>query len=189
MKTTIFFMRHGEVHNPKRVLYGRLPRYRLTPFGERKINKAAAQLKKEKIDYIYASPMLRARQTAGIISQKLGLRPKISKKLIEVKLVFEGMALAEYKTNIQPFLYSGKYYELGQETVEEIFRRMKQFLNSIIKKHKYAKILVISHGDPIAILKAGLTGSEFTWKYKRENYLKTGEYIKLTIEDKKYNFG
>ena len=34
-KTIVHVMRHGEVHNPEQILYGRLPGYRLSPLGER----------------------------------------------------------------------------------------------------------------------------------------------------------
>ena len=33
-KTVVHLLRHGEVHNPEKVLYGRLPGYRLSETGE-----------------------------------------------------------------------------------------------------------------------------------------------------------
>lgn len=183
MKTVIYFIRHGEVDNPQNILYGRLPRFPITLKGRKKISKNAVLFKRLDIERIYSSPMLRARQTAQIIAETLSLKVKITKLTNEVKLIFAGMTLPEYKTNIQPFLYTDKYIRMGQESIETIYSRMFKFIKIVIKRHTGKKILAVSHGDPILILKAGLTNTEFTWEYKKENYLKTGEYLVLTYDD------
>ena len=41
---TVHLLRHGEVHNPDRVLYGRLPGFRLSALGARPAAEAAAWL-------------------------------------------------------------------------------------------------------------------------------------------------
>src|ERR1700682_4564991 len=67
MTTTVWLARHGEVHNPGRVLYARLPRMRLSPEGRRQATALADFLEPRPLAAIYSSPMLRARRTAGII--------------------------------------------------------------------------------------------------------------------------
>ena len=47
--TTIWLARHGEVHNPGNVLYGRLPRMRLTPEGRRQAQALADFLAPRKL--------------------------------------------------------------------------------------------------------------------------------------------
>lgn len=41
MKTTIHLMRHGEVYNPDKVLYGRKPGFRLSSLGQEMASAAA----------------------------------------------------------------------------------------------------------------------------------------------------
>lgn len=41
MGTTVWLARHGEVHNPKQVFYGRLPRMGLSPAGRRQAEALA----------------------------------------------------------------------------------------------------------------------------------------------------
>lgn len=188
MKTKIYFMRHGEVHNPKRILYGRMPGFRLSEYGRESVRLQAENLKKKKISFIYASSMLRTRQSAKILSEELGIKVKISSFLNEVKLIFEGMPLVEYKAKIQPSLYDNKYYLKGQESVESITERMRKFLKMIEKRHNGQEILVVSHGDPIVILKAEINHTPFTWKYKKDNYLKTAAFTILEIKDGHYNW-
>ncbi|MCL4338743.1 histidine phosphatase family protein [Patescibacteria group bacterium] len=188
MKTIIYFMRHGEVYNPKRILYGRMSGFRLSEYGRESVKLQAENLKKRKINFIYASPMLRTRQSAKILSEELGIKVKISSFLNEVKLIFEGMPLMEYKSKIQPSLYENKYYLKGQESVESIAERMTKFLKMIEKRHNGQETLVVSHGDPIVILKAEINNIPFTWKYKKDNYLKTATFTTLEIKDGRYNW-
>lgn len=187
-KTVIYFFRHGEVANPKNILYGRLPRFPLSVEGQRKIRKVAKQFKNKGIKHLYTSPMLRTIQTVGILAEELKLKPKISNLINEVKLIFAGMPLGIFRVQFQPTLYSRDNVARGQESVEAIAGRMFKFLRIIKKRHKRKIILVVSHGDPIVILKAKTQGVDFTNQYKKANYLKTGEYFTLICDDDSYSW-
>uniref|UniRef100_A0A7C4M204 Histidine phosphatase family protein n=1 Tax=candidate division CPR3 bacterium TaxID=2268181 RepID=A0A7C4M204_UNCC3 len=180
-KTIIYLMRHGDVHNPKKILYGRLPYFHLSKIGIEKIKEKAEILQKKRIQYIYTSPMLRARQTAKIIAKKLGLKVKISNLLNEVKFSFEGMLLDDFVKTVQPKLYSLEYAKGGSETITQIERRMLDFIKLMKIRHKGKKILAISHGDPIVILKAAIEKKIFNWEYKKNNYLHTGDWYKFEV--------
>ena len=66
-------MRHGEVHNPDGVLYGRLPGYRLSELGGRWPRGRRAPRRRD-ITYVVASPLERAQETARPSPKSLGLR-------------------------------------------------------------------------------------------------------------------
>ena len=188
MKTIIYFIRHGEVYNPKKILYGRLPGFKLSKLGIETIKEVAKKFKKRGIQYIYASPMLRTRQTAEILGKSLGIKYKISSLINEVNLIFAGMPTDVFKRDIQKDLYSKKYISLGQESVEEIGERMLKFVQYIKKRHPGEKILVVSHGDPIQILRAITSNIKFTWEYKYDNYLQTGDWYTLVSENNHYSW-
>lgn len=177
--TIVYFIRHGEVHNPKQVLYGRLPGFSLSVEGKKRISEIGQYFKDKNVKYLYSSPLLRARQTARIIGKPLRLTPKTSYLLNEVSIYCQGISLAEYKNKIQPHIYTQVNLDKGQESIESIKNRMLKFLKIIVKKHKGAIILAVSHGDPITILKATLENTTFTWKYKIDSYIKTGYWIKV----------
>lgn len=187
-KTVIYFLRHGEVANPKNILYGRLPRFSLSVEGQRKIGEVAKQFKNKGIKHLYTSPMLRTIQTVGILAEELKLKPKISNLINEVKLIFAGVPLEIFRTQFQANLYSKDNVVRGQESIEAIAFRMFKFLRIIIKRHAGEKILVISHGDPIVILKAKTQGVDFTNQYKKANYLKTGEHFTLICDGDSYSW-
>jgi len=84
-------VRHGEVHNPQKILYGRLPRFGLSANGRRQAQAAGRFLSRLPIQAVYSSPMLRARQTAAeILSFQQAQRFLISSHLNEVYTAYEG---------------------------------------------------------------------------------------------------
>ena len=65
--TTVHLLRHGEVHNPDGVLYGRLPDFHLSERGQLMAQRAAAALANRDIAVVTASPLDRAQETAAPI--------------------------------------------------------------------------------------------------------------------------
>lgn len=188
MKTTIYFLRHGEVENPKQILYGRLPGFRLSESGRKRINEVARELKTKGIEYLYTSPLLRARETGRIINRILKLKPKISILLLETKLLSQGVALEFFKRELQPQMYDQEYIKKGQESIMSQGDRMFRFIQMMQSKHPGKTILAISHGDPLMILKAKVMGVPFTWEFKRVQYLKQGYFITLMCENNHYKW-
>jgi broad specificity phosphatase PhoE len=88
--TTVHLLRHGEVHNPDKVLYGRLPGYRLSELGHTMARRAAEALADRDIARVVASPLERAQQTAAPIAEQFGLDIDTEDRIIEASNVFEG---------------------------------------------------------------------------------------------------
>ncbi|MEY2778064.1 MAG: hypothetical protein RL008_160, partial [Actinomycetota bacterium] len=63
-RTLFHVMRHGEVFNPEKVLYGRLPGYKLSELGLKMADRAAEYFKNNDLSLIVSSPLERAQQTA-----------------------------------------------------------------------------------------------------------------------------
>ena len=88
--TLIHLVRHGEVYNPKGILYGRLPGFHLSELGQRMAASAAGQLAGHPITALYASPLQRAQESAAPWSAKFGLDIVTDERLIEPTNRFEG---------------------------------------------------------------------------------------------------
>ena len=159
MITQIFFVRHGEINNPNKVWYGRLPGFGLSLHGKKQIAKTALFLSKNKIDAIYSSPLLRTKQSAVIISNILNLPINCSDDLLEIKSSMQGKTFAYilYRSTKLNIFASPKNKILG-ETIEDVAQRMKRFIAMIIKKNKRKNIVAVTHGDPIMIVKAQIKG-------------------------------
>lgn len=94
MSVTVHLLRHGEVHNPAGILYGRLPGFRLSALGERQAQTAADWLAAREITHLVSSPLERARQTAAPLATALGLPVAVDDRLIEAANRLEGRAVA-----------------------------------------------------------------------------------------------
>ena len=92
-RTVVHLLRHGEVHNPEKVLYGRLPGYRLSDLGDRMAERAAEWFAGRDVVRLVSSPLERARQTATPLAARLGLPVVLDERLIESDNVFEGRSV------------------------------------------------------------------------------------------------
>jgi broad specificity phosphatase PhoE len=89
--TTVHLLRHGEVDNPRHVMYGRLPGYHLSPAGRRMAERAAKALIDRDVTYLVASPLERAQETAAPLAAALGLEVHLDDRLLEAGNSFQGM--------------------------------------------------------------------------------------------------
>ncbi|MEU6127624.1 histidine phosphatase family protein [Saccharopolyspora sp. NPDC047091] len=93
-KTIVHFLRHGEVHNPERILYGRLPGFRLSDRGQEQAKLVADFLVGRDVQHVVASPLQRAQETAAPIGAGFGLDVDTDDRLIESANRFEGLRVS-----------------------------------------------------------------------------------------------
>lgn len=89
--TTVHVLRHGEVHNPDGVLYGRLPGYHLSDLGQVMAVRVAEYLTGQDVVHLASSPLERAQETAEPAAAAFGLPVTLDARLIEASNVFEGL--------------------------------------------------------------------------------------------------
>ncbi|ETA66508.1 histidine phosphatase family protein [Haloechinothrix halophila] len=93
-RTVVHFLRHGEVHNPDGILYGRLSGYKLSEQGQRQAITVAETLAHHDIAHVVASPLQRAQETATPIASAHRLDVATDEQLIESENDFEGMRVS-----------------------------------------------------------------------------------------------
>lgn len=89
-RTVVHLMRHGEVHNPEGILYGRLPGYHLSELGQQMAQLVVDHLAGRDIVHVAASPLERAQETAKPIAAAFGLDTHTDERVIEAGNYFEG---------------------------------------------------------------------------------------------------
>ena len=89
-RTVVHLVRHGEVHNPERVLYGRLPGYRLSERGRAMAERLALHFSTRDVASVTASPLQRAQETAAPIAAAHGLPLGTEERIVEAGNSFEG---------------------------------------------------------------------------------------------------
>ena len=147
---SIFLVRHGEVYNPRNIIYGNLPGYSLSKNGILQIQNVADQLFDiTNNPIIFSSPLERAIESAEIISSKFKTNFIIDNHLKETNIgVYEGKKFNELPVNY--INENGIYPEI--ESAKSIRKRMLKWIDQIknYKANKY--VIAISHKDPIIIL-------------------------------------
>lgn len=89
-KTTVHLMRHGEVHNPEGVLYGRRSGFHLSDLGREMAQTVADAIKGRDITHLRVSPLERAQETAAPLAKARRLDIVTDDRVIESANVFEG---------------------------------------------------------------------------------------------------
>ena len=103
----LHLIRHGEVHNPGSVIYGRLPHFKLSDLGHQMAAAAAAELKKQErqVGKIFASPLLRTQESAQHVEKAFGVDTKTDERLIEPWNRFEGRKFGATHLLLRPHLF------------------------------------------------------------------------------------
>jgi broad specificity phosphatase PhoE len=147
---SIHFVRHGLVHNPKDIYYGRLPRMQLSAEGRRQAQAVAVALPSESFAAIYTSPLIRARQTAQLIAaQHEQLRPRISHLLNEVYSPFDGCPRSKMIARNWD-VYTGVKPPYEQQS--DVLARGQTFIMQLRRRYPKQHLIVVTHGDVIAFL-------------------------------------
>ena len=94
VRTVVHVLRHGEVHNPEGILYGRLPGFRLSEHGQAQARAVASELADHDITHVVASPLQRAQETAAPIAVSHGLEVSTDDQLLEAANDFEGLRVS-----------------------------------------------------------------------------------------------
>jgi len=164
LKNIYFLLRHGQTpyqQNKERIIYPwpEPSPILLTEKGRKEIERAAEELKKEKIDLVFASPLPRTRESAEIVAKELGLDIVFDERLREIDLgIYKGKPKEQY---IKEFLEKeGSFYRKpsGGESWNEVKERVKSFLEELEEKYKDKRILIISHGNPLVFLEGIMRG-------------------------------
>ncbi len=146
--TRITFVRHGHVHNPGNIIYGRLPGFGLSEGGRQQAQAAAEALRGESVAAFFSSPLLRARQTMEILLQYHPDTPThISEHLIEINVSCEGRPIEEMAARDWD-MYTGQSADYDQP--EDIAARARALMRQIRQDYAGQHVVAVSHGDVIA---------------------------------------
>jgi broad specificity phosphatase PhoE len=89
-RAIVHLVRHGEVHNPGGVLYGRLPDFHLSDLGRAMAGRVAEDLRGHDIVHLRCSPLERAQETMEPLATALDLPVTIDGRVIEAGNQLEG---------------------------------------------------------------------------------------------------
>ena len=83
VQTTVHLLRHGEVHNPEGVLYGRMDGFHLSDLGHQMAERIAESIGDRDIVHLRTSPLERAQETLAPLAERLAVTPQVDPRVIE----------------------------------------------------------------------------------------------------------
>lgn len=155
MRTVVHLLRHGEVYNPEKVLYGRLPDFHLSDLGRQMADMAAVALAEHDVTVVTASPLERAQETAAPIAASHGLEIGTDDRLIEADNVFEGQRVSVGDGVLrQPRTWRhlwNPFQPSWGEPYDEVAARMGAAIDSARAQARGHEAVLVSHQLPIWI--------------------------------------
>jgi len=162
MSSTVHVIRHGEVENPEKILYGRQPGWRLSERGKEMAEVIGDWSKSLDLGALHVSPLQRAQETAAPIARAHSIAITTDEKLIEAANIFEGKKF-ELGSGVLRHPASWKYLynpwkpSWGEPYEEQISRMLAAIFDA--KKAANGKdAIVVSHQLPIWILRSAIEG-------------------------------
>ncbi len=181
-----YILRHGRaISNEQRIVSSWPEKFEnpLTEEGKKQINEIASEIEKLNIDLIFASDLLRTKQTAEIIADALKLEIIFDKRLREIDMgIFNGGSEDAwnefYECDSQRFIKKPKD---GGENYREVKQRVGDFIEEIDKKYENKNILIVSHGCVLFSLQATANGQteEQEMSCRSDLIMRNGELRKL----------
>lgn len=153
----VIFMRHGQAdNNVNKILVGRHRESHLTDWGRQQVEDTARNLKNVLIEKIYVSPVIRALETARIVSELTGISYETDERLYEIEIGnLVGMNYEEIVEKYGNFFL--KFYaeadnallECGVESFTSVKQRIRDLLDEVVETQPEKNVLMITHLDPI----------------------------------------
>ncbi len=193
--TTVHLLRHGEVHNPDGVLYGRLPGYRLSERGQQMAELVARTLAGEvdataaprrDVVVVTASPLQRAQETAAPIAEAFGLAVGTDDRLIEAANHFQGMTFGVGDGSLRhpghwPYLRNPFRPSWGEPYVEQVDRMLAAVDAARVAARGHEAVLV-SHQLPVWVTRLALENRRL-WHDPRRRQCSLASLTSLRFED------
>jgi isoleucyl-tRNA synthetase len=165
---TYYTMRHGESENNVKEIFNtnleEKDLYHLTDFGKKTVRESSEALKDKGIDLIFVSPFARTMESARIVAEHIGLSEKdiiVDERLVEINVgEFDGRPLNEYRSAYKNIPERFQQKEGVTESFSDVRKRIGDFLYDLEAKYENKNILIVSHGDPLWIMKIAAAGAQ-----------------------------
>jgi broad specificity phosphatase PhoE/ribonuclease HI len=146
----------------------------LAPIGERQAEALAEEMaRREDATRIVCSPLLRARQTAGIVAARTGLPIEIDEGFVECSFgEWDGRTFVEVKNQwpdeLEEWLASTEIAPPGGESFAQCRDRVAAARRRVVDRHSGERVLVVAHVTPIKILVSMAVDAPLSSLYRME---------------------
>ena len=183
-RTVVHLMRHGEVHNPEGVLYGRLDGYHLSELGRQMAQAVADHLADHDVTHVVASSLLRAQETAAPVAAAHDVAVTTDDRVIESTNVFEGHRVGDMRPVdfLHPRhwkLVTNPFRPSWGEPYADVAGRMLAAIADARAAARGHEAVVVSHQLPIWTARNELLGNRL-WHDPRKRECRLASLTTLT---------
>jgi broad specificity phosphatase PhoE len=153
--TRVYLIRHADVENPNRVLYGHLPGFPLSARGREQAAELGRRLRHGGITRIVHSPLERAAETARIIAAQLEepveLIPEPGLREAEFSRYLQGVPYWQIPLR-RPLWFAHKARRgllPGDEPIRDLGGRVVRVMQRTAEEHPDEVSILVSHADPL----------------------------------------
>jgi broad specificity phosphatase PhoE len=182
--TVVHLLRHGEVHNPEHVLYGRLPGYHLSANGRMMAVAAADFFAGRPVAAIFASPLERAQETAQPVAERLGLTITADDRLIESENVLEGKSVSLASLALNPLNWKylwNPFQPSWGEPYTQVAARVSQVVDRARDASRGKEAVCVSHQLPIWVTRLAAEHKRL-WHNPSSRQCAVGSVTSLTFD-------
>jgi broad specificity phosphatase PhoE len=154
-QTRFFLIRHADVENPNKVLYGHLDGFQLSARGRGQAVAVGERLRADGIRRIVHSPLARAVETAQLINERLDppaiLESDPELREAEFSRYLQGLPYWQVPL-LRPlwFVHKAKRGLVpGDESIDQMGRRILAVVRRLAREHPGETMAVVSHADPL----------------------------------------
>ncbi|MER6825357.1 histidine phosphatase family protein [Streptosporangium sp. NPDC000563] len=156
--TVVHLLRHGEVHNPANVLYGRLPDYHLSDNGVQMAETVAKAVAGRDVTALFSSPLERAQETAAPLAATFHLDVTIDERLIEAENIFEGLSVGSFRNpRFYRYLWNPLRPSWGERYIHMV-NRMRAAIDTARDAARGHEAIMVSHQLPIWTIRLAAEG-------------------------------
>ncbi len=152
--TIVHLLRHGEVHNPDGMLYGRSDGFHLSVLGQQMAQKVADAIGERDIMHLRISPLERAQETAQPLATARGLGAVVDPRVIESTNVFEGERFTGPGSLRRPATWRhlwNPFRPSWGEPYKDVTIRMMSAVRDAREEARGHEAVIVSHQLPIWI--------------------------------------
>jgi broad specificity phosphatase PhoE len=187
VRTVVHLLRHGEVHNPEGILYGRLDGYHLSELGLEMAQLAALHLADHDVTHVVASSLVRAQETAQPVATEHRVHITTDDRVIEAANLFQGAPVGGMRP--RDFVHPRYWGRLANplrpswgEPYVEIAARMQAAIEDARAAAHGHEAVIVSHQLPIWTARNALMGKRL-WHDPRKRECRLASLTTLTFED------